>query len=83
MKHFSLTGLCFALVAKSDPIKAPKVSAQETNVEQPLTEAIDHVWAGQRVFFDFVEQDNHQMIAYYDANRQWQQARLFSINVAL
>ena len=82
MKHFALTGLCFALAAcsaasetpqsnaKSDPIKAPKVSAQETNVEQPLTEAIDHVWAGQRVFFDFVEQDNHQMIAYYDANRQ-------------
>jgi len=35
-----------------------------------LAEAIDHVWAGQRVFFDFVEQDNHQMIAYYDSNRQ-------------
>jgi len=50
--------------------KAAKVSKAETNVKQPLAEAIDHVWAGQRVWFDFVEQNNHQMIAYYDGNRQ-------------
>lgn len=55
---------------KTDPVKASKVSVQGTNVERPLAEAIDHVWAGQRVFFDFVEQDGYQMIAYYDANRQ-------------
>lgn len=41
-----------------------------TNVEQPLAEAIDHVWSGQRVWFDFVEQNDFQMIAYYDAMRQ-------------
>lgn len=46
------------------------ISAQETNVERPLTEAIDHVWSGQRVWFDFVEQGDFQMIAYYDAMRQ-------------
>lgn len=49
---------------------SPTVSGQETNVKQPATEAIDHVWAGQRVFFDFVEQDGFQMIAYYDSSRQ-------------
>ncbi|WP_371397574.1 BNR-4 repeat-containing protein [Fretibacter rubidus] len=82
IKPFALAGLCLTLAAcsagsetpQSDsaaaPEKTPKVSAQETNVEQPLSEAIDHVWAGQRVFFDFVEQNGHQMIAYYDANRQ-------------
>jgi len=82
MKPFALAGLCLTLAAcsaasdtrpsdsKVEPVKPVKVSAQETNVEQPLAEAIDHVWAGQRVFFDFVEQDGYQMIAYYDANRQ-------------
>ena len=54
----------------SETVKSTEVTQQETNVEQPLTEAIDHVWAGQRVFFDFVEQDGFQMIAYYDASRQ-------------
>lgn len=49
---------------------AAQISGQGTNVRQPLTEAIDHVWAGQRVWFDFVEQNDHQMIAYYDAARQ-------------
>ena len=49
---------------------AAQISGQGTNVQQPLTEAIDHVWAGQRVWFDFVEQNDHQMIAYYDAARQ-------------
>jgi hypothetical protein len=56
--------------ASSETVKSSKMTAQETNVEQPLTEAIDHVWAGQRVFFDFVEQNGFQMIAYYDASRQ-------------
>lgn len=54
----------------SENVKSTSVSAQETNVARPLNEAIDHVWAGQRVWFDFVEQNNYQMIAYYDASRQ-------------
>ena len=54
----------------SQPANSTKISAQETNVERPITEAIDHVWAGQRVWFDFVEQNNFQMIAYYDGSRQ-------------
>ena len=82
MRHFSVAGLAITSVAcsaatetpqadaTSETVKTTKVTAQETNVEQPLTEAIDHVWAGHRVFFDFVEQDGHQMIAYYDAARQ-------------
>ena len=56
--------------ASSDSVKSTKISAQETNVERPVTEAIDSVWAGQRVWFDFVEQNDFQMIAYYDAARQ-------------
>lgn len=82
IRHFALTGLALTTAAcasgsetpqaeaTSEIVNAAKVSAQETNVKQPLTEAIDHVWAGHRVFFDFVEQDGHQMIAYYDAARQ-------------
>ena len=82
IKPFALAGLCLTLVACSaasetrpldstaKPAKTSTISAQETNVERPLSEAIDHVWAGQRVFFDFVEQNGYQMIAYYDANRQ-------------
>ena len=56
--------------ATSQAAKTPASSAQEANADRPVAEAIDHVWAGHRVFFDFVEQDGHQMIAYYDANRQ-------------
>lgn len=79
MKHIAFAGLGLTLaacseVAKSSPsetkTKTPQISSQGPNVKQPLTEAIDHVWAGQRVWFDFVEQNNHQMIAYYDSNRQ-------------
>ena len=82
MKYFASAGLALTLTACSGASDAPAteasskaadktpISAQETNVERPLSEAIDHVWAGQRVFFDFVEQNRHQMIAYYDANRQ-------------
>ena len=82
IKPFALAGLCLTLAACSaasesrqsdsatEPAKTSAVSAQETNVERPLSEAIDNVWAGQRVFFDFVEQNDYQMIAYYDANRQ-------------
>ncbi len=44
--------------------------AQNINVEEPETQAIDHVWSGQRVWFDFVSQGSHQMVAYYDASRQ-------------
>lgn len=50
--------------------KTAQVSPQETNVPRPQTEAIDHVWSGHRVWFDFVEQNDHQMIAYYDSARQ-------------
>ena len=55
---------------RSETITSTTATAQGTNVDRPLTEAIDHVWAGQRVFFDFVEQNGYQMIAYYDASRQ-------------
>ncbi len=44
--------------------------AKETNVDEPQAQAIDWVWSGQRVWFDFVSQQNHQMLAYYDASRQ-------------
>ena len=82
IKHAAYAGLSFSLAACTQATapsptaaaqpaaKAAKVSKAETNVKQPLTEAIDHVWAGQRVWFDFVEQNNFQMIAYYDSNRQ-------------
>lgn len=46
------------------------IQAQQTNIIEPETQAIDWVWSGQRVWFDFVSQNNHQMIAYYDASRQ-------------
>lgn len=46
------------------------VQANKTNVIEPVAQAIDWVWAGQRVWFDFVSQDKYQMIAYYDASRQ-------------
>lgn len=45
-------------------------AAQETNVVEPSTQAIDWVWSGQRVWFDFISQGNYQLIAYYDAARQ-------------
>lgn len=32
--------------------------------------AIDQVWSGHRVLFDFVGQGSHQVVAYYDASRQ-------------
>jgi len=78
MKHIAFAGLGLTLAActqaaESSPLaphKAKPVSSHGTNVKQPLTEAIDHVWAGQRVWFDFVEQNNHQMIAYYDS-KSW------------
>ena len=82
IKYFALGSLLICLsacsadkeatktAATSKTVKTSKVTPQETNVEHPLTEAIDNVWAGQRVFFDFVEQNGYQMIAYYDANRQ-------------
>lgn len=44
--------------------------AQDVNVTEPPAQAIDWVWSGQRVWFDFVSQGDHQMVAYYDANRQ-------------
>ena len=82
LKFCALSGLFVSLSAcsaeapttnamvTSETGKSTAVTQQETNAEQPLTEAIDHVWAGQRVFFDFVEQNGFQMIAYYDASRQ-------------
>lgn len=43
----------------------------DTNKLQPANaEAIDWVWSGQRVWFDFDSKGNYQMIAYYDAARQ-------------
>lgn len=44
--------------------------ANLTNVDEPEAQAIDWVWAGQRVWFDFVSQGKYQMVAYYDASRQ-------------
>lgn len=44
--------------------------AQDVNVTDPKIQAIDWVWSGQRVWFDFVSQGNYQMIAYYDESRQ-------------
>jgi len=82
LKYLSLSALLLATSAcsaasetssvetTSKKLNTAQVSAQGTNVEQPLTEAIDHVWSGHRVFFDFVEQNGFQMIAYYDAARQ-------------
>ena len=71
----AILAACSAQTGTQSAMSAPatasaQISGQGTNVEQPQTEAIDHVWAGQRVWFDFVEQNNHQMIAYYDAARQ-------------
>jgi hypothetical protein len=79
IKYFTSAGLALGLAAclpASDTINSETDSAQNKK-SQPArgeaaatVEAIDHVWAGQRVFFDFVEQDGYQMIAYYDAARQ-------------
>ena len=71
----AILAACSAQTGTQSAMSAPatasaQISGQGTNVEQPQTEAIDHVWSGQRVWFDFVEQNNHQMIAYYDAARQ-------------
>lgn len=44
--------------------------AEQPNVRDPKTQAIDWVWSGQRVWFDFVSQGKYQMIAYYDESRQ-------------
>ncbi len=63
LKKLALCGLIFC--ASAQVFAAPSATGEE-----PVTEAIDHVWSGQRVWFDFVEQDNYQMIAYYDASRQ-------------
>lgn len=34
------------------------------------TQAIDHAWSGNYVRFAFLNQGEHQYVAYYDANRQ-------------
>ena len=33
-------------------------------------EAIDRVWSGHRVAFDYIGKGDHQIVAYYDASRQ-------------
>ena len=38
--------------------------------DEGKVEAIDLVWSGHRVLFDFVGQGSHQVVAYYDASRQ-------------
>lgn len=47
-----------------------KTHSQDMNAIEPQAQAIDWVWSGQRVWFDFVSQDSYQMLAYYDASRQ-------------
>lgn len=46
------------------------VLANQTNVKEPDAQAIDWVWSGQRVWFDFISQGNYQLVAYYDSARQ-------------
>lgn len=66
LKRFIPALVCSALLSGI----THTVSAQQMNVVDPPTQAIDNVWSGQRVWFDFVSQNKHQMIAYYDAMRQ-------------
>lgn len=41
-----------------------------TAAENGKVLAIDFVWSGHRVLFDFVGKGDHQVVAYYDASRQ-------------
>ncbi|WP_371192742.1 BNR repeat-containing protein [Glaciecola sp. SC05] len=63
---FAIFFLCCAFLLNSPQMFA----LQETNVLEPQAQAIDWVWSGQRVWFDFISQDEHQLVAYYDAARQ-------------
>jgi hypothetical protein len=65
MKLIHLTLLWVLLL-----LPAHEAQSQNMNVSEPQAQAIDWVWSGQRVWFDFVSQDKHQMLAYYDASRQ-------------
>jgi hypothetical protein len=44
--------------------------AQSTEYEVVNRQAIDRVWSGNYAGFDFLTEGSHQVIAYYDANRQ-------------
>ncbi|HKK18905.1 MAG TPA: hypothetical protein VJ952_09530, partial [Opitutales bacterium] len=51
-------------------LPASALWAESSEYELVNRQAIDRVWAGNYVRFDFLTQGNHQYIAYYDSNRQ-------------
>ncbi len=69
MKHpktFTSLIICIVLAKISFTV----YSKPTTNIIEPQTQAIDWVWSGQRVWFDFISQGNYQLVAYFDASRQ-------------
>ncbi|WP_185960260.1 BNR repeat-containing protein [Erythrobacter insulae] len=71
--------LLFALTVAgvSQPVLAEPVPSQPSDklADEQLNlasevEAIDFTWSGHRVFAQMIQRGDHQIIAYYDANRQ-------------
>lgn len=56
-----------ALLAPASPCSAEEAPAP---LERVHVEAIDQVFTGNRVHFDFLRSGRHQFVGYYDANRQ-------------
>ncbi|WP_298468898.1 BNR repeat-containing protein [uncultured Erythrobacter sp.] len=46
-----------------------KLADEQLNLASEV-EAIDFTWSGHRVFAQMIQRGDHQIIAYYDANRQ-------------
>ncbi len=61
---FSIGAAPHALAQASD-----KLADEQLNLASEV-EAIDFTWSGHRVFAQMIQRGEHQLIAYYDANRQ-------------
>lgn len=58
------------ILATSLALLAPLACESADDYEIANTQAIDRVWSGNFVRFAFLNQGEHQYVAYYDANRQ-------------
>lgn len=60
----------FSIVGKASTEIIKSTVPLITNINEPSVQAIDWVWSGQRVWFDFISQEDYQLVAYFDASRQ-------------
>jgi hypothetical protein len=66
----ALSMLAFTTPTGAQPGPAPSQRSETIVLENTTAEAVEWTWSGHRVNQDFVIRPGHQVLAFYDANRQ-------------